>query len=488
MDCFISYATTDAEVAKRLFERLTAAGVTTFLAEATVEIGEDWPSVIRASACRAEVLVLLDSEASRRSAAVQQEAGMALASGSLLIPVSLDGRFDRLPGWLAGIQATRAIPGPGYDAAISAIVDRVRAFLHPELGGPGNGAPRLATVGDCVLRTVLLDQFTAPPERRGAWSRQYDRYLNMYWGPGPRRSDISQGASLTFTGMIIERLTQYARSGPAESVQLARLALERAEFFILSSQHPSEGGFGRRSIHRKTRAQHDLELDVRHTCWAVRALLSIDSERFHSPIQAALEWLSLHVQRRAESDRWCWTTAPLLALLNDERALSFACWSRQRNSTLGVLEDEIEKDFCPLYGSWVSGELPEKKQWVATDNALYVLYTLAKTDIVSERIREHVRMAVKQLMTKARRVGTDELGIPLFTDEPEVGPTAQLIEILSLGRHEDDNMVRAEDRRDLLAFVLKRLNTSSTMPLTFSWHLSSALSVPALAGQAYHFT
>jgi hypothetical protein len=185
VDCFISYAHEDHEVASRLFEGLAGTGITVFMDKYSLRPGGYWKAEIRSRVCRTTVVILLDSEASRASAPVQQEAGMALASGSLLIPVSLDGRFDRLPAWLADLQAVEAIPGPGLDAGIRAVVDQVRQHLDPALGDFPAHLLRPVIVADRVVKAVLLDQYQAPAERGGAWSRQYDRYLLEYWGKTP---------------------------------------------------------------------------------------------------------------------------------------------------------------------------------------------------------------------------------------------------------------------------------------------------------------
>lgn len=479
MDCFISYATEDIEVARRLFKGLTDVGISTFLAKDSLQFGECHKPIIQANVCRATVVILLDSEASRRSAPVQQEAGMALASGSLLIPVSLDGHFDRLPAWLADLQATEAVPGRNLEAGIAAVVDRVRRYLDPAHGEFPSRLLRPDTVADHVLKTVVLDQFQGPDDRGGAWSRQYERYLNEYWGQTKKRQGVSLDTSLTLTGMIVERLVEYLEFAPPETAQIVRASLQRAEASILSCQDQDRGGFGRRSAFLKIRTYHEPHLDLRHTCWAVRALLSIDAVRLRPVIEAALEWLARNARSRSSSDQWCWTTAPLLALLGDERALSLGNWSRARDKMLPAVRRDLEKDFSPSHGSWVAGEPNEKKQWVATDNALYVLYTLAGTSLGSTRLVEQTQAAVRWLLSKARTQG-GETGLGLFTEAPEVGPTAHLLEILSSNPWDNTNLASLEQRRGMARFIVNRLSASNPMPATFSWHLSAALAVPSL--------
>jgi hypothetical protein len=283
--------------------------------------------------------------------------------------------------------------------------------------------------------------------------------------------------------MIVERLVRYLEAAPADTAELVRASLQHAESFIISSQDPARGGFGRRSAHWKQRVQHELELDVRHTCWAVRALLNLDSGRLRPVIEPALGWLGRQLEHRGDSDLRCWTTAPLLALLEDERALSIGDWGRTRDKALRAVRRDLESDFSSRLGSWVVTEPDEKKQWVATDNALYVLYTLAGSRIGSIRIADQARTAVRWLVSKARHAQTGELGLGLFTETPEVGPTSQLLEILSTNAWGSEDLASLEERRDMARFVVNRVSASTPMPATFPWHLSSALAVPSLRDQ-----
>jgi len=483
VDCFISYAAQDANVAKALFECLQSDGISTFLAEASVVPGDQWAQVIQHTACRSAVLVLLDSEFSRKSAWVQQEAGTGLASGSIILPVSLDGRRELLPGWLAGIQALEAKSGPNLQSQLETVVNEVRRHVRSTATAGTYRALRDATVADFVLQTLAHDQFDGDTDKDGAWSRQYDRYLNIYWGTQPVRADVSRGASLTATGLTAERLAAFSRAKGNDAAGVAHRALGRAEQFALSSQHPTEGGFGRRSISLPSRGPPKLELDIRHTCWGVRTLLAIDPTAFQTFVEPALEWLSWHASRRGEHDRLCWTMAPLLALLNDERALAISSWGGNRSLLLPEVEHDVERDFSGRHHAWVNGE-PGKPEWVGTDNALYVLYALSRTAIQSARIRDHARLAIRHLASRLRPAGHGQAGLPFFTDRPEVGPTAQFLEIIVMGHYGAENLIPAKRIQEMYRFVQNSLADTQTMPVTFPWHLGSALVVPELRGRS----
>jgi hypothetical protein len=406
---------------------------------------------------------------------------MALASGSLLIPISLGQRL-RLPGWLRGIQAIRLdaekVSKRSLDFVAERVCEQIGASwkaLPPELRHP-------KTICSAVLRTVLLDQFSGPGERTGAWSRQYDRYLRHYYGDRAIRRSISQGASLTFTAMLTERLSHFASSASGVQAELADAALGRAADFVLASQHKEQGGFGRRTQEVGTRGGRKLHLDMRHTCWAVRALLSIDARKFTHQIKRGLEWLAWHARHRgSDDDRWCWTTAPLLALMSDPRLNDFKRWRRHCVSMRRAVMIDLEKSFDDEIASWVKGEKEaETRSWVSVDNALYVMYCLKDCRNLSPRLKQQRRAAIQKLLTRSCIVGgsTRARGVPMFEpNQPEVGPTAQLIEIMK-------DTKWAPECEKLARFVAMRLADRRTMPSTFSWHLSSVLTVPGLRDQS----
>jgi hypothetical protein len=330
-------------------------------------------------------------------------------------------------------------------------------------------------VGSFVLRAILLDQFTGPEERMGAWSRQYDRYLRIYYSETGVRHAVSQGASLTFTGMVVERLsTLSTRSGIV--AEFANAALRRAEGFILSSQHRERGGFGRLSSENRVRGARTLTLDLRHTCWAIRALLSIDGRRFAQQIDDGLRWLAWRTRNRDDKDdRWCWTTAPLLALMSDPRLRTVDVWQQECAWLRETVQADLEASWDIGSHSWVKGEEQSKQRWISADNALYVLYCLKDCEHLSERLDGQRRAAIQGLLDRSRGSadGVPARGIPLFSEQPEVGPTAQLLEIMTCMGHMDKSV-------ELSNFVATRVAAGRTMPQTFSWHLSSALAVPEL--------
>lgn len=450
-----------------------AQGLDVFLAPASISPGAQWSPLTRTEATRSDVLILIDTPNSRRSSWVQQEAGMALASGSLVIPVSLDGEFDELPGWIAGVQGIRPMSGETEEHLFARIAEQV----VNEFGSAWSILPqelkRPATIGSSIVRLILLDQFSGPEERIGAWSRQYNRYLRInYEDDAAIPTGVSQGASLTLTGYLVERLCAFRRTNTTVLAQFTQSAVGKAEAFILSCQDNKEGGFGRLASEYRTRGGRRLTLDIRHTCWAIRALVSIDCDRLGPQIDRGLKWLARRVRSRENSDLWCWTTAPLLSLLFDDRLEPFDRWRKERGSLIRSVQKDLEASFDESLASWVKGE--QMPGWVATDNALYVLNCLKTTAYVSRTLERQSQFAIDRLLSRSQfsLLGDKPArGIGLFhIDQAEAGPTCELLYILK----NRNAAVVAE----LAHFLLFHLASRTTMTESFSWHLSAALTMP----------
>jgi|GEM_PF-2216327 len=471
MDCFISYATPDVEIAHALKNRLIRCGLTVFLAQDSIPPGSHWRTMIPSIVKRSEVLLLLDSIHSRESVWVQQEAGMAHASGSLLIPISIDGQLNKLPGWLADIEAIKLDASAPLDASVDHVVTEVCTRLGASLDRLPIELKRPKTVADAVLNTILMDQFLGPPERAGAWSRHYDRYLHLYYGDAPIHHAVSQSATLTFTGMTIERLAKFKSARSSHVLPLVNEAIRQSEAFILASQDSLQGGFGRLSSDHRARGGRALQLDLRHTCWAIRALSAIDNQRFAQQINDGLHWLASRAKVRNEEDRWCWSAAPLLAMLMNSQLLDNIEWHDTSNQIRLSVQADLENGFDRSLRSWVKGENAEMRRSACIDNALYVLYCLKDVHGLSTRLLAQATTAIDGII--AQSLGSlESRGIPLFGNEPEVGPTAQLLEILH-------NRPLFECSQ-LENFVVHKLAARHMMPQTFSWHLSAALALPDL--------
>jgi hypothetical protein len=105
------------------------------------------------------------------------------------------------------------------------------------------------------------------------------------------------------------------------------------------------------------------------------------------------------------------------------------------------------------------------------DNALYVLYCLKDVQNLSARLLAQSTAAIDGIIAQSSG-SLEQGGIPLFASEPEVGSTAQLLEIL-----QDDGKSECQHFAN---FIAKELGARHLMPQTFPWQLAGALTVPNL--------
>lgn len=108
---FVSYSTKDLPVVEQVRGFLRGTGVEVFVAEHSVIPGESLGAKIRSAITGCDLFLVLISRASIESTWVQQEIGLATASGKPAMPVLLE-RDINLPGFLSGRKYLRAHDDP----------------------------------------------------------------------------------------------------------------------------------------------------------------------------------------------------------------------------------------------------------------------------------------------------------------------------------------------------------------------------------------
>lgn len=104
-DCFISYASSDGQLAEFVRRELVGQGVSVFLAPVSIEPGAAWSEVIRNNLRASPWVIVLASHAAVGSAWVNQEIGAAHSGAKNIIPIVWDMPPSELPGWLGRYQA-----------------------------------------------------------------------------------------------------------------------------------------------------------------------------------------------------------------------------------------------------------------------------------------------------------------------------------------------------------------------------------------------
>jgi hypothetical protein len=165
----------------------------------------------------------------------------------------------------------------------------------------------------------------------------------------------------------------------------------------------------------------------------------------------------------------------LLALLSDPHPRLAAApeWPTDIHVIRQRVQTELEQSFDESLQSWMRGE--SQRGWVWVDNALYVMYCLKDAVGLSKELRRQRKESIRRLLARSSPSGEHGAarGIALFSDQPEVGATAQLAEIIF-------NLGDAGESPELEDFVAASIAARRVMPETFSWHLSAALAIPGL--------
>lgn len=105
-DVFISYSSHDSEYALQTRRVLEEKGITSFLVEYGIPVGESWSHAIRRAMEESKQVIVLVSRNSMESNWVQFELGAAWGMGKRVIPLLLPGtKATDLPPLLSGFQA-----------------------------------------------------------------------------------------------------------------------------------------------------------------------------------------------------------------------------------------------------------------------------------------------------------------------------------------------------------------------------------------------
>jgi hypothetical protein len=104
-DVFISYSRVNEDVARAMAQGLQKVGLTVFLDILSIAPGAIWTAAILEEVKRSPVLLFLASKSAIASPNANQELGMAMASGTKVIPVVWEIPPEKLPPWVAQYHA-----------------------------------------------------------------------------------------------------------------------------------------------------------------------------------------------------------------------------------------------------------------------------------------------------------------------------------------------------------------------------------------------
>lgn len=172
---FISYCTTDKQVASAILDALEDRGLPCWMAPRNITPGVFWAEAICHAIAECDVFILVLSERSNGSKHVLREVELGVDGGCFLIPYRIEdvtpepplSYFVRVTHWLDA-----ATPAPQHPRNLRALVDAVaRGMAGADTPRPTGGcdAPRqsLCTTCSSVCSTTVWEgeTFGQPPAR-----------------------------------------------------------------------------------------------------------------------------------------------------------------------------------------------------------------------------------------------------------------------------------------------------------------------------------
>lgn len=150
---FLSYSSKDKEFAGQLKAELEERGLEAFLAHEDIEPTKEWEGVILENLKECDVFIPLLSENFKESEWTDQETGVAVSEGKVIIPLKIDADPYGFIGKIQALKRRRSIPdtcedifkilrkNPLFDSLKVAFIDR---FVRSEnFDMAGNNAEHL---------------------------------------------------------------------------------------------------------------------------------------------------------------------------------------------------------------------------------------------------------------------------------------------------------------------------------------------------------
>jgi hypothetical protein len=128
-DVFISYSSSDKEVAQFMKRHMEQEQLNVFLARVSLEPGDRWEQRIQDALKNATWVLFLCSQAACSSQYVMQEMGGAIYAKKEIVPIVWDMSPTKLPGWLNQVQALdlRGVTAKQVQEKIVSIAKKIKA-------------------------------------------------------------------------------------------------------------------------------------------------------------------------------------------------------------------------------------------------------------------------------------------------------------------------------------------------------------------------
>ncbi len=327
---------------------------------------------------------------------------------------------------------------------------------------------------------ILSDQYTRG-DAAGAWSKEYPKYIDFIYGQTRIPDDISVRDSITFSSWISSALAMYVKS--ADDKDLTNAILPRLLYFhqYLKRHYNSQvGGFGL-TTRPTSRGSTNINVDLRHTLWAVLSLWNFELLDSHDE-SIIIESCSF-IRKEMEN-----------IIIKKERAITFAVLHKiittndlsrliypsevKRYQMQKRIESVLVEKYDPIYSSWDLDSDPMDSARI--DNILFVLSSINVSSCVDDELMDILDKSIDALYEKGLiEVDKEKLALPFYDNgNPNLGATLQFLWILL--KNMDCLDISKKKIEKLLNFVVDPESRRRDQELVFTWHLASSLLLATL--------
>lgn len=330
------------------------------------------------------------------------------------------------------------------------------------------------------LKCVLIDQFDSGTEM-GAWSRRYNQYIHFLFGetlPG----DISTKDTITFSALVTEDLLRFSTipfQNPIPS--LIQNRLDNYVAYLLRHHDKETGGFGRLG-HLRSRDGAIIEVDLRHTLWALISLWTICREdpMAEGIFRESSRYLNHAINALNPAKDRAYTYAALHRFLTtDGLSGAVTLSSSRRQQLLKTTEAALVARYSQRLNTWDADRDPVDR--TAIDNALYTLTAVRWQCCRDIDLRKILERTVQQLLSKSTipLQNGKQLALPFHPlGKPDLGSTVRFSRLLT--ENERYREIAGKSMTRLLAFVNDPGNYLQEPEFSYSWHLSAALAMTSV--------
>ena len=360
----------------------------------------------------------------------------------------------------------------------------VRKFDLPVEEGIGtflssNAEPALA--GDLVswcLQKILEEQYSEG-NPKGAWAECYPEYMKFLFGRDTP-PDVSWRESITISGQIAEALICYSNIAKNENFKKAIISKLALFSDYLKKHYNSEvGGFGL-DARGKIRLGGEINVDIRHTAWAVITLwylkkAGIEDKKTEEMLVKAAGYINQRLSSSGYIDKYALTYAVLHKILTTNELSNIIMPNEsKRHSALSHIEVVLIDRFMDEYASWDPEDLMSDHR-IGIDNALSVLGPIQISSCINKKCAEMLKTALNHLCERCLiPIGKEMMALPFEEGgKPDIGATIELLWciIKNQGAFKSKKGVV----KKMINFIVDPSSRKGKLKFAYPWNLSSAL-------------